>query len=348
VSHVTHKFCCAGGFYFRKKQLQCVETVTPFIIYYLYTFNNITTLRVELTDLLKKAHEDLESNFMIPEEFQYSTIPEINIRQGVPKLPGQPGSQFRDYSHKIQEAQGAHLIKCNVQAVPILKLLINHIKECKLTTPVWGGHAHITETVNWDSSKGDVSWFVRMFQDHMCYNMSVVSAEVQGITDLDASTEVICPQSGETLGQLSLRETLMKYLKLKDGTPLVAELHQQGPQGPVDMVIPNTGKAEARFEMFNNQPAGYLYHVLPTFGATGTFIKSILRRSMDAGLATEAPRCKYNAATQILTTPRDAQQESVLSNVRSLPFFQDIDAIKRAAGVSKKGKKEHTAPEMGF
>ena len=33
VSRVTHEFCCAGGFYFWKKQLQCMETVTPFIIF---------------------------------------------------------------------------------------------------------------------------------------------------------------------------------------------------------------------------------------------------------------------------------------------------------------------------
>ncbi len=140
----------------------------------------------------------------------------------------------------------------------------------------------------------------------------------------------------------------MKYLKQKDGTPLVAELHQHGPQGPVDMVIPNSGKAEVRFEMFNKQPAGYLYHVLPTFRATEIFTKSLLRRFMDAGLATKAPKCIYNAVTQILTTPRDAQQESVLSDVCSLPFFQDIDAIKWAASGGKKGKKEHTTPEMCF
>jgi hypothetical protein len=183
----------------------------------------------------------------------------------------------------------------------------------------------------------------------MCYNMSVVSVEVCRIMDLDALTGVLCPESGDVLGRLSLRETLMKYLKLKDGNPMVAELHQRGPQGPVDMVIPNTSKAEAHFEMVNKQPAGYLYHVLPLFGATETFIKTILRRSMDAGLATEAHRCKYDKEMQILTTPRDAQQESILSDVRSSPFFQDIDAIKQAAGDNKKGKKkEHTAPEMCF
>ncbi len=130
---------------------------------------------------------------------------------------------------------------------------------------------------------------------------------------------------------------------------MVAELHQHGPPGPVDMVIPNTSKAEARSEMFNKQPAGYLYHVLPLFGAAELFTETILRQSMDVGLATEAPRCKYNKDTQILTTPCDAQQESILSDVRSLPFFQDIDAIKQAAGANKKGKKkEHTAPEMCF
>jgi hypothetical protein len=183
----------------------------------------------------------------------------------------------------------------------------------------------------------------------MCYNVSVVSVEVRGITDLDALADVLCPESGDILGQLSLRETLMKYLKLKDGNPMVAELHQRGPQGPVDMVISNTSKVDRHFEMVNKQLAGYLYHVLPLFKATDTFIKTILRRSMDAGLATEAPRCKYNKETQILMTPRNAQQESILSNVRSLPFFQDIDVIKQAAGAKKKGKKkEHTAPKMCF
>jgi hypothetical protein len=45
ISRVVHEFVRAGGFYFWKKQLQCKETITPFIIYFLYTFNDIATLR---------------------------------------------------------------------------------------------------------------------------------------------------------------------------------------------------------------------------------------------------------------------------------------------------------------
>ncbi len=45
---------------------------------------------------------------------------------------------------------------------------------------------------------------------------------------------------------------------------------------------------------------------------------------MDAGLTTEAPQCTYHADKQVLTTPHNAQQESILSDVRSLPFFQEL------------------------
>jgi hypothetical protein len=158
-----------------------------------------------------------------------------------------------------------------VQAIPFLRLLIDYIKEHKLTTPIWRGHAHLTKTVDWDSPKGNVSRLVWMSKDHMCYNMSVVSVEVHGITDLNALVDMLCPESGDILGQSSLQEILMKYLKLKDGNPMVAELHQRGPQGLVDMVIPNTSKVEAHFEMVNKQLAGYLYHVLPLFGLQRLF-----------------------------------------------------------------------------
>jgi hypothetical protein len=88
---------------------------------------------------------------------------------------------------------------------------------------------------------------------------------------------IYCPTLGDRLGKLSLRQTLMKYLKLPDGSPLCAKIHQQGLLVQVNMVIPNTADAEARFEMFNKQPAGYLYFVLQNFGASMTFIQEILR-----------------------------------------------------------------------
>ena len=157
ISRVAHEFGQAGGFYFRKKQLQCEETMTPFIIYFLYTFNDIATLQGELTSLLEEALQGMRDDLTLPDEFEYSPLPDINIRRGVPKLPGQPSGNFCNYLHEMQEARWAQQIECNIKATPVLRVLISYIKDNKLAARIWGGHTHITETVDWDSPKGDVS-----------------------------------------------------------------------------------------------------------------------------------------------------------------------------------------------
>ena len=84
--------CHTGVFYFWNKQLQCEETMTPFIIYFLYTFNEIATLWGKLISLLEEALQGMKDDLTLSDEFEYSPLPDINIRCGIPKLPGQPGS----------------------------------------------------------------------------------------------------------------------------------------------------------------------------------------------------------------------------------------------------------------
>jgi hypothetical protein len=76
ISRVAHKFGRAGGFYFRKKQLQCKETMTPFIIFFLYTFNDITTLRGKLSSLLEEALQGMKDDFALPDEFGHAPLPD--------------------------------------------------------------------------------------------------------------------------------------------------------------------------------------------------------------------------------------------------------------------------------
>jgi hypothetical protein len=142
----------------------------------------------------------MQNNFILPEEFEYHKLPEINICQGIPKLPRKSGQQFQKYTRDMQEARREHLIECDTSKIPFLCALINHIKEHKLTAPIWGGHAHITETVDWDSPKGDLSRVVKTSQDHTCYNMSVASVKVRGIADIDKTANICCLTSGDRLG----------------------------------------------------------------------------------------------------------------------------------------------------
>ena len=50
--------------------------------------------------------------------------------------------------------------------------------------------------------------------------MSLTSVQVKGIIDPNASAEVTCPESGNVIGYLTLRQTLLKYSKLPDGNPM--------------------------------------------------------------------------------------------------------------------------------
>jgi hypothetical protein len=84
-----------------------------------------------------------------------------------------------------------------------------------------------------------------MSQDYTCYNMNVISVEVRGIANVDKMADIYFPTSGDKLDQLLLQQTLMSYLKLHDGSPLCAEIHQQSLLGQYNMFIPNTLAAEA-------------------------------------------------------------------------------------------------------
>ena len=107
-------------------------------IHYLISllFNEIATLRGELTSLLGEALQGMKNDLTLPDEFDFSPLPDINICCGVPKLPGQPGSNFCDYLREMQEARWAYLIECNITAIPFLCALISYIKDNKLVACV--------------------------------------------------------------------------------------------------------------------------------------------------------------------------------------------------------------------
>jgi hypothetical protein len=97
--------------------------------------------------------------------------------------------------------------------------------------------------------------------------------------------------------------------------------------------------------MFNKQPAGYLYHVLPSFGVLLSFINYILHWYTDLAVVMEAHLCTWDNETGIMT-PQDNQIDGIMSDVHS---FQDILAVSCTTDSRKPGrKKDCTAPKMCF
>ena len=90
----------------------------------------------ELSSLLEEALQGMKDDFALPDKFKHAPLPDINIRRGVPKLPGQPGSSFCNYSRDMQEARRAHLVEYNIKAIPFLRALISYIKNKKLAVHI--------------------------------------------------------------------------------------------------------------------------------------------------------------------------------------------------------------------
>jgi hypothetical protein len=70
----------------------------------------------------------MQDDLTLLEEFEHAKIPEINICRGIPKLLGDSGNNFCNYLREMQEAHCAHLLDCNVKAIPFLRVLIGYIK----------------------------------------------------------------------------------------------------------------------------------------------------------------------------------------------------------------------------
>ncbi len=121
--------------HFRKKQLQCEETMTPFIIYFLYTFNDIATLRGELTSLLEEALQGMKDDLTLPDEIEYASLPDINI----------PENTLAQLAKEVGEDRGRQLETID-NLIESLESIRNTISHDKATGQVEEAHEEASKT----------------------------------------------------------------------------------------------------------------------------------------------------------------------------------------------------------
>ena len=109
-----------------------------------------------------------------------------------------------------------------------------------------------------------------------------------------------------------------------------------------DVVVGNTPAAEKMVEMMNKNVAAYLTHILPSLGIGDTFIKNVLKASIDPSLIHEMVHCTWDAQTFTLTTPTDAAAAKK-KNIEDTAWYQK----DFGSHIKRKGKEqtEGVAPE---
>ena len=127
-----------------------------------------------------------------------------------------------------------------------------------------------------------------------------------------------------------------------DGQSLIAEVHQRGHMGSVDIVIPNTPEAETMVAMMNKQLPAYMTFYLDGIGIDKDFISKLLTRAFCQALMHEINSCQWDKETKVLTTPREKEERENSADIESAAWYRD-EVVDHMVDNKKKSKRQYAA-----
>jgi hypothetical protein len=162
----------------------------------------------------------------------------------------------------------------------------------------------------------------------MCDNL-------KGIVNLDAAAPVTSVATGKTVGEMTMRQVLLKKFKLVDGTSLIAEVHQRGPMGMVDVIVPSIPEAESMILMMNRNFPAFCYHYLTGEGLDEKFVKALLKETCCPTLVNQIKECTWDAEKKSIITTTQAAEEARLQELENTAWYKDeygktlVDNVKK-------------------
>ena len=117
---------------------------------------------------------------------------------------------------------------------------------------------------------------------------------LKGITNLDTEVLITNAATSKTVAEISLQQVLLKKFKLTKGTSLIAEVHQRGPMGTVDVIVPNIPKAEVMILMINQQFPAFCLNYLIEKGMDKKFVRALIKEACCPTLVGEINECTWD------------------------------------------------------
>ncbi len=327
MARISVDWSMLGGTRLSVKTLCFFDTCTPIAIYFLWNEAQPATLLEEV--------EPGGSN---------QQLPPMTLRKQIPRIPGQSTENFKHLSQQAQMAHRAWHIEVETQHAQSLIDLITKIKkESNVISEMWGRQVHFTKVADFSTTAGVLKEYVKFAQHHVNFHCSMTCIAVKGISYLDATTQIKCTITGKSKGVLSLRQVLLKYVKMSDGSTLIAEIHQSGPMGAVEVIVPNTAEAETMVLMMNRHLPAYLFHILQEVEMDVPFIKALLKESCCPTLVEGINRCQWDKKERVLTTPEQLEDEKWLAAIEKAAWYRDEFGKHMVDGMKK--VKQYTDPE---
>jgi hypothetical protein len=261
------------------------------------------------------------------------SLPPMNLRVQNALLRGQEVTACNRLSHQAQQARKSWHLEVDSMYAAKMKALIQSAKTYGCVEEMWGPHAHLSEVTDATSTAREAKRQVDVAQSHTNYQLSMVAEELVGVVNLDEPIAILHPESEKEVGQLSLRTALLNYLKMQDGHPMIAEVHQEDICKPTHIIVPQTEEAERMVGMMNKNLPAFLYYMLLEIGFTEDIVSKLLRTSCETSLVAQISQCKWHAGTRTLTTPEEERKSKAVKALESAAWFKD------EFGLLKKGPK---------
>ncbi len=254
--------------------------------------------------MLDLAYDNIESNRMMPEEFENKDIPEFSLQLNVPRLPANTKkSNNRKYDHYCEQGKKAFHFEVAKEEVAYFKYLSGHAHQMRLDNKFFRKFAKFTATLSNYAPMSDCVSLRRCIQGHLNFHLSSTSITIHGIDTLDASEVLRNAVDKRTITKFILRD-LLYQIRLESNAPLFLQLSQR-PTGEVDAVIPNTPEAETMAEKMKVQIAAWChFHWKDTNPGAEKFYRKLSDRAFNQVLCHKISSCTWDAATKVVTSPR--------------------------------------------
>jgi hypothetical protein len=265
-------------------------------------------------------------------------LPPTNIRIQVTMLKGLPVNAYNKLSCHAQQARRSWHLEVDSKYAVKMKGLVQCAKAYGCVEEAWGCHAHLSEVTDAKSTANEAKQQVDVAQAHTNYQLSMVVKELVGVTNLDEPVNIINPTTHEPVGSLSLCMVLLNYLKMRDGYPMIVEVHHEDLCKPTHVIIPQAEEAERMIGMINKKLPAFLHHMLLEADFPKDFVKKLIKESCKTSLVAEISSCKWDGKTRTLTTVANEQHEEGLKAFEWAAWFKD------EFGFLKKGPTPQPCP----
>jgi hypothetical protein len=345
VSWIVVEWMHAGGIGLYRKEIQAFNTYLPFVIFYLYNGTLVQIILAEICRLMEEGVKLLVEEVM-GDKRVILVAPPFAFWKLLPKLPSQDPSEYSGLTPRQVATRRAWHLEMETQHVSEFAKMIEKCKEFAMFEDFWGSHVVISATVDYDSPPGDISRILLTAKLNMCFHMSMTSAQLYGIIDLDKVVPYTIDEDRKESGFLCMQQVLSKHFHTRDGTsPLFTEVHQKQSGLPVDAVVPNVKEVDAMISSMNRQLVAFIKHYLLLKGLDQGFVVRLVVAACCPTLVGNMNTVTWDDKKMELITPEDAKDKDRLSAFANTPWYFDIKKLQVSP---TKSKKNYTAPEALF